>query len=366
MSTAPALTLEQLTVRGFRNLEDSTITFGPRFNIIFGDNGAGKSSVIEAIAYLAMLRSFRSAKNDDLVQTGQTQALIAGSLHGAVLPNALRVVLDLEQARVVTLNGKRPRSLSVWHGVVQTVIFHPGDLHLIAGGPDGRRTMLDRVLEQIDPIYAQALGTYEKALRSRNRLLRDEEGDVRAIRAFDDILAASGSIVGLSRERLVQDLAPLAEANFERVVGGEFPCRIRYRHRVPPTVDAIRGALEAAFDKDRARGFTADGPHADDLEFVTKAHLAKHFASQGQQRALVLSLKLAEVEVLAQKTGHLPLLGLDDVSSELDKERNRRLFARIGELGGQVFLTTTHHDFIQLDRDRVDFKVASGNVRRLE
>jgi DNA replication and repair protein RecF len=123
-------------------------------------------------------------------------------------------------------------------------------------------------------------------------------------------------------------------------------------------------ALERAFDKDRARGFTADGPHGDDLELRLHQVGARHHGSQGQHRTIVLALKTAELELLSERTGRVPILLLDDVSSELDRSRNRRFFEVLSHAGGQVFLTTTHPEFILLEKDRVDFHVEDGRVTR--
>ena len=127
---------------------------------------------------------------------------------------------------------------------------------------------------------------------------------------------------------------------------------------------AILEALRRSYEKDRARGFTAEGPHADDLALRVRDVVAKHHASQGQHRAIVLALKVAELDVLASRVGRVPILLLDDVSSELDRSRNRRLFELLGKLGGQVFLTTTHPEFILLEENRVDFHVEAGVVKR--
>jgi len=359
------LRIDRLRAANFRNLVQMALEPGPAFNVIHGDNGAGKSSVLEAAHYLASLRSFRGAKAADLITLGEGQGLIEARISGGPAPRTYRAVLDRSRARKLTLDGKRPRSIGSWHASVQMVLFHPGHLTLASGGADARRVFLDRVLEQMDPTYGSTLASYQKALRSRNRLLKMDNADPRAIKAFDELLASAGAIVGQTRARLVADIAPLTEAAFRDVVGEEIPLEVRYRPRVEPTVEGLRRALAAAFRKDLARGFPADGPHGDDLalDFAARAP-ARYHASQGQHRAIVLGLKVAELEVLSRRTGRVPILLLDDVSSELDRTRNRRFFALLARLGGQVFLTTTHPEFILLEEDRVDFAVIEGRVVR--
>ena len=206
------------------------------------------------------------------------------------------------------------------------------------------------------------LATYTKALRSRNRLLKQDPIDPRSVRSYDAILADAGAVIGRARASLVTSLAPRVAQAFHDVAGVELPLDVSYRPRVAPERETLLRTLEQAFEKDCARGFTADGPHADDLALTVRAIAAKHHASQGQQRAIVLALKVAELDELSARTGKVPVLLLDDVSSELDRGRNRRLFELLSRLGGQVFLSTTHPEFILLEEHRRDFHVARGVV----
>jgi DNA replication and repair protein RecF len=354
-----------LRTHGFRNLRSLTFEPGPHFNVIHGDNGAGKSNLLEAIYYLGALKSFRGAKTDDLIALDSESASIEATLDQGPAPHKLRVELGRSaQKRRLLLDGKRPRSTSAWYQTIRMVLFHPGDLVLAAGGPDRRRAFLDRMLEQMDPIYASTLASYEKALRSRNRLLKDERIDRRSVRAYDAILSKAGGVIGQARQRLIDDLGPRTLRAFSDVFAGDIPLVVRYLPRVEPSEGAIAQALERSFDKDRARGFTADGPHADDLELRLHRVGARHHGSQGQHRTIVLALKTAELDLLTERTGKVPILLLDDVSSELDRNRNRRFFQMLSHAGGQVFLTTTHPEFILLENDRADFHVEAGRVTR--
>ena len=354
----------ELRARGFRNLGSLDFEPGSHFNVIHGDNGAGKSNLLEAIHYLGALKSFRGAKTDDLIALGSDAASLEALLEGGPAPHRLRIDMGRSQRRRLQLDGKRPRSTSLWHQTVRMVLFHPGDLVLASGAPDKRRAFLDRMLEQIDPVYGSTLASYEKALRSRNRLLKEERTDRASVRAYEAILSKAGAVIGQARDRVITDLAPRVERAFRDVFAGEVPLRVGYRPRVEPTEDAIAHALERSFEKDRARGFTADGPHGDDLELQLHGVGARHHGSQGQHRTIVLALKTAELDLLTERGGRVPVLLLDDVSSELDRSRNRRFFEVLSQAGGQVFLTTTHPEFILLEDDRVDFRVDGGRITR--
>jgi len=367
-----ALRITALEVRGFRNLAPLVLEPGPRFHVIAGDNGAGKSSLLEAIDYLARLESFRGARTEDLIQhAGEppsavhaSHATLAMRVVGDLAPRTFRVLLDAARPRTLQLDAKKPRSIASWHAAARVVLFHPGDVELPAGGPEPRRALLDRLLSQLDPTYASMAAAYTKALRSRNRLLRAERPDRRAITAYDELLASVGAIIGEARARLVDGLAPLAADAFAAISGGGGQrLTVAYRPRVEPTIELLRAALTRALDKDLARGFTADGPHADELGLTLERTLARRHASQGQHRAIALALKVAELRVLEARTGRVPLLLLDDVSSELDRAKNKSLFELLALYCGQVFLTTTHPEFILLDaRDRLDYRMDAGQL----
>jgi len=363
--TFEALRIVDLTLEGFRNLLPLSFEPGPRCNVLFGDNGAGKSSVLEAIGYLASLRSFRLARKDDMIALDLTRAQLRARLESPPLFRDYRIALDRSAGRSVQVDGKKPRSLGSYYGLLPTVLFHPGDTELMSGSPEARRAFLDRILEQVDAGYARLVDDYTKALRSRNRLLKTARVEPRSVIAYDGMLADLGARIGSARLSLTAELKPLVEAHFAEITEQALPLDVSYAARHQPDRELMLRALGDSLDKDLARGFTGVGPHGDDLRAGIKQTLAKHHASQGQHRALVLALKVAELSVLAQHKQRLPLLLLDDVSSELDRSRNRRFFQLLGKLGGQIFLTTTHREFILLDEHRTDFQVEQGRVSRV-
>ena len=355
--------LEKLRLRDFRNLRQLELTPGPRFNVVSGDNGQGKSNLLEAIEYLGSLRSFRGAKAEELIcETAQQAELVAAS-GGDGPAHELRLSLARAGRREVRLDGKRPRSSAHYVRALPTVLFHPGELTLSAGGADGRRGFLDHLLTRLDETYATTLAAYTRALASRNRLLKADSPNRRGITAYDELLASSGAVLGQARAALVDALAPRVAALFAEISGDDGPAlSLRYEPRVAPDVATLRATLTAALEKDLLRGFTADGPHADDLGFRLRENKARRYASQGQHRAIVLALKVAELQELEARTDQTPLFLLDDVSSELDRQKSRRFFALLSRLGGQVFLTTTHPDLILVESDRRDFQVRAGEL----
>jgi DNA replication and repair protein RecF len=364
--------LLRLRVRDFRNLHglDSQLDFqldfqpGERFNVLSGDNGQGKSNLLEAIDYLGTLRSFRGAQTDELLAEGAASAELVATVGGDGLPHEHRIRLLREGRREVVLDGKRPRSAAQYAQSLPVVIFHPGDLELTTGSAAPRREFLDRLLERLDETYATTLAAYLRALASRNRLLKADVPNRSAITAYDELLASAGSVLGQARAALVDELGPRVAEAFAEITGEGPRMSLRYEPRVQPLVETMRRTLAEALDKDLARGFTADGPHADELVFRLQKTKARRYASQGQHRALVLALKVAELQELERRSGRTPMLLLDDVSSELDRQRSRSFFALLSRLGGQVFLTTTQPELILVEEGRVDFRVSAGVVTR--
>lgn len=354
--------LKQLSLRGFRNLAAVDLEPGPQFNVLHGDNGQGKSNLLEAIDYVGRLKSFRGARNEELISREEAQADLTAVLDHTPLDRTHRIRLRRQGGRLVAVDGKRPRSRAAYHLGQQIVLFHPGDMQLAAGGPDQRRDFLDHILIQFDARYGAALTAYERALRSRNRILKADRPDRRAVGAFDQVLAQEGAVVGRGRAALLAHLGPRVEQLFEEISGQGLALSVSYQPRVEPDVQCILSALAQAWPKDIGRGFTADGPHGDDVGLLLAGTPARRFASQGQHRAMVLALKIAELEELSERVGRVPILLLDDVSSELDRRRNRLLFDLLSRLGGQVFLTTTHPEFILLQENRCDFAVKAGQI----
>lgn len=358
-----SLRLSRLALRGFRNLELQSFEPGPRFNVVHGDNGQGKSNLLEAIDYVATLRSFRGANAQEMIARGGETAELLAEVYAEPVPHSARITLSNRAQRAVQLDGKRPRSRSAYVGTIPLVLFHPGEMQLVAGSPELRRTFVDRLIEQIDPVFASTADAYERALRSRNRMLKAEPIDVHAVTAYDELLASAGAVLGQARRRLIDEIAPRVTAACADIGGEPARLAMRYEPRGEPSVDALRTALRESLDKDLARGFTAEGPHADDIGFYLDGTPAKRYASQGQQRSIVLALKVAELAELERRSNKSPILLLDDVSSELDRGRNKRLFELLSSLAGQVFLTTTQPELILIDRDRVDFRVDRGVIR---
>ena len=355
------LVLSTLRLVDFRNVRRLDLEPGPRFNVVAGRNGAGKTNLVEAIYLAGALRSFRTAASRELVRHGAVEAAITAVFGEAAAGTTCELRFGPELRRV-RVDGK-PAQVDGGHfRALPMVLFHPGHMELVQGGPDARRRFLDRALYQADRGYPALHRAYGRALKSRNRLLKERRLDEPSLAAFDAQLVENGARIVAARERFLAALAPLYDEALAEV-SGERGGRIAY---APSARDGAELAARLAAERaeDHARGFTAAGPHADDVEFEVRAMSARRFASQGQQRTAVLAAKIAETRALAAAVGRTPILLLDDVSSELDEARNAALLSFLSRTGGQVFITTTHAKHVAVEGERIDFEVADGALRR--
>jgi DNA replication and repair protein RecF len=342
--------LEEVALRSFRNLRDPRVELSPRTTVLYGQNGQGKTNFLEACYLLCTLRPLRAQKLIELVRLGAKEASFVNGRFA--LPGGHREV-EVEisaQGRAARVDHKRIADPDELYGGLATVAFTPDDLAVVKEGPEGRRKLLDRAVQNRHPAHLADAREYVKALRSRNQLLR-QGADEALLTSFDGPLARLGAKLRQRREGLLRELLPHAERAFAEVARGESPLRIEYlaagrdSDDLADAGETLEGRLGAALlrrlPRDRERGYTSVGPHADDLGLWLGEKSARLYASQGQARAVVLALKIGEIENLRASQGRAPLLLLDDVSSELDPQRSAFLMAYLSALEGQVVLTTT-------------------------
>lgn len=357
-----AVRITEVAATGFRNLSSVRVRPDPQANVLVGSNGQGKTSLLEAIDYTATLRSFRGASRAQLVGHGVPETQLLLRVESVVSGHEYRVKLS-RNARDITLDGKRPERAIEYFGGAACVVFQPGDLELVRGAPETRRRLLDRMLMRTVDGYGEALKNYGKALRARNQLLRERSPNLHAIASFDMPLARYGAGIIRARERVVNELLGAAKQALDEVALTDDAITLSYRPQGPGDTLAFTAALAEQHQVDMARKTTTLGPHGDDLVITWAGHAARTVASQGQTRALALALRLAELHVVEARTKSVPVLLLDDVSSELDQLRTERLFALVGKLGAQVWVTTTDRAIAGLLPHAKVFEVDRGNVR---
>ena len=331
--------LKRLQLRNHRNYAHLDLVPGPGVNVFIGANGQGKTNLLEAVAMLALSSSPRARRDIELVGPVGPGARIEADVeaHGRRLEVTLSLTVEGDRVRrVIEVDGARRRGVDL-PGHFRVTLFWPDDLGLVKVGPELRRRFLNQMLVQIEPGYARALAGLRRVLEQRNsqlkRIAAGEEGaDVLA--AWNQELVAYGTEIANARAKAVNELRPYAARSHAEIADGE---RQEIAYLGPP--EDMEAAVQKSLTEDLRRGSTTVGPHHDDLAISLGGRDARSYASQGQQRTAVVSLKLAEAELVARRTGERPLLLLDDVLSELDGERRGALLRKVaGE--GQVIITS--------------------------
>jgi DNA replication and repair protein RecF len=333
------LELNRLRLKNHRNYARLDLAPGPGVNVFIGANGQGKTNLLEAVAMLALSSSPRARREIELVGPVGPGSTIEADVEasGRKLEVVIAHQVEGDRARrTVEVDGVRRRGVDL-PGHFRVTLFWPDDLGLVKGGPEQRRRFLNQMLVQVEPGYARALGGLKRVLEQRNSLLKriaaGEEG-TESLEAWNQELVAFGADIARARAAAVDELRPEAARCHAEIADGE---GLEIVYAGPP--DDLAVAVQKSLADDLRKGSTSVGPHHDDLAVRLDGRDARSYASQGQQRTAVVSLKLAEAALVQRRTGERPVLLLDDVLSELDAERRGALLKRVaGE--GQVIVTS--------------------------
>jgi len=334
--------LDRLHLRDIRNHTATVVEFAPGLTALVGPNGQGKTNVLEAVGWLATLRSFRGAGPDVIVRTGCETGVIRAEGHR---PDGREVLVEAELAvngrNRVQVDRRRLGRARDLLGVLRVTVFTPEDLAVVKAGPQLRRDLLDEALTALDPRFDTVATTYDRVLRQRNALLRQVGGrlsadDAITLDVWDDRLVEAGERIVEARSRLVEELGDPVEAAYRGLA--PTTARVEPVHRPSTGVGTLASRLADARRDDVRRGTTTVGPHRDDLDLVLDGRIGRTHASQGEQRSLALALKLAVHRLVTERVGRPPVLLLDDVFSELDPRRAAALVEILPT--GQTILTT--------------------------
>ncbi len=360
------MNIETLKLRDFRNYGEIELKPHPGVNILFGQNGSGKTNLLEAIHYCALGRSHRTSQDKEVVRKGAEAAAVGVQLKKSGVRMDVQVKLTPGEARKKTIfvDRKRAGRLSDLMGHVQCVIFSPEDLMLVKEGPSLRRRCLDMMLSQLSTGYFTALQQYQKALDQRNAMLREVKRggrlDQALLDAFEEAMAAQIAVIVPFRRRMIERNARAAEEKYAAISGRPHEkFAMNYVCCVPEGQEIVHFAWEAlrkSRNDDIFRGGTSFGIHREDIALTLNGRDMKVFASQGQIRTAALSMKLAQLQVFQEETGETPILLLDDVMSELDMTRRTRLLDEISGL--QTFITCTDETDLDGCRERRSYQVS--------
>lgn len=336
----------RLDFDGFRNLKTGCFEPGDGVNVIVGENAQGKTNLLEAIWLFTGTKSFRAAKDSELVSFEAPQSTLA--LQFEANGRKQEAEITIQTRRAATLNGVKQASAAKLAGVFCGIVFSPAHLSLIKGGPAERRRLVDAAYCQLKPTYVKTLSEYARILSQRNALCKSRDtGEAAAemMDLWDRQLAQAGCRILHARQRYLQHMATVARHIYRGLSSEKEEFDIQYASTVcilpeeTPAEMAVKLYEELRLHRkeDFAAGFTTVGPHRDDMQILINGSSARNFGSQGQQRSAVLAIKLAEAALLEEVTGEKPIALLDDVMSELDRSRQEYILNHIENW--QVFIT---------------------------
>ena len=359
------MVIKKLTLQNFRNYEAETFFFSEGLNVLSGRNAQGKTNCAEAVFYLCTGSPLRIRHEKQLVRFGGEKAYLAAETETRSGTVKLEAEIS-ENGRALFVNGNKVNRFVDFLGHMRSVFFSPGELRLVQDGPDERRRFLNLSISQTSPSYGSALLRYSKILDQRNNLLKskDIETVLSTLPVWDEQLAVYAARIVRARREFIKELAPFAAEAHAYLTDSSETLFVGADGNYPEEEEEIAKKLARemanSYERDIRLGYTTVGPHRDDIKITIDGADARGYASQGQTRTAALSLKLAEAKIFGKLTGEPPVLILDDVMSELDLPRRKKLVERTRGL--QCILTCTHAERVLYGEESTKIKIHGGKI----
>ena len=359
--------LISVQVENFRNYSNEICYFSPRTNVVVGSNAQGKTNLIEAIYFSSIGKSPRTSNEKDLIMEGKEHARITCEFNVKAGRKKIEIIINRKGKKIVKINGVNVLKIADLVGYLKCVFFSPDELKLIKETPEDRRKFLNTDISQLSKMYFYNLIKYNKILTERNNLLKmskDEESVKQTIGVWNEQLAMVGAYIIRERLKYIEKMKEYIGNIHGFLTNDKESLDIVYPNYQSLDINEIKSQLvkelEVNFDRDFRLGYTSVGPHRDDLKFYINGKEVKVFGSQGQQRTVALSIKLAEVEIFKQVINEYPVLLLDDVLSELDSDRKNNLLKLTSKY--QTIITTT--ETVSQQEDFFEIKVKNGKIEK--
>ena len=362
--------LEKIVISDFRNISLQELEFSPNVNCISGNNGEGKTNLLDAIYYLSMTKSAFASSDKFTFRHGTDEFSLSGTyrMENGLL-SRFAVKMNSKGEKKVRRDDKPYQKVSEHVGVLPIVMVSPADISMVSESGDERRRFVNAVLSQMDSGYMSALQQYNRLLMQRNKMLKDMVVDKSLLEVIDMRMAALAEPVYQARKKFVEDLKPIVSEYYKAVSGGSEIVDIEYESELSKAgLDQI---LASSFDKDKALRYTSSGVQRDDFIFTMNGHPIRRYGSQGQQKSFLVSLKFAQYEIMKKNYGFAPILLLDDVFDKLDMGRIGNLLQMVASNDfGQIFITDSNKVRMsgivdRLTQDRAYFETVSGTFSRL-
>ena len=340
--------LKRISITNFKNIAEARLDFSPDINCFLGNNGMGKTNLLDAVHYLSLARSFSGLNDSALIRRGSDFMMLRGEYDRHGVEEDITAGVMAGKRKSFKRKGKEYQRLSDHIGLFPLVLVAPADTDLINGTGEERRRLTDMVISQSDPVYLDHLIRYNRSLQQRNKMLRDHVADPNLYAAVEAAMEFSADYITSSRRRWVEELTPIFAGLYESIAGdGETP-GIRYLTHLDSGSRTLSELLDRARQRDTLTGHTTVGPHRDDLELTLNELPVRRAASQGQCKSFTVAMRLAQYDFLHRSAGVAPLLLLDDIFDKLDSRRVERIIGivRSGNRFGQIFITDTNRDHL--------------------
>jgi DNA replication and repair protein RecF len=354
--------LKKLALTNFKNYELNELEFSPKINCFVGNNGVGKTNILDAIHYLSLTKSFFNSIDSISIKHGEDYFIIRGTFVRDDEEDQIYCAFQKQKQKLLKRNGKEYKKLSDHVGKYPVVMISPADSALITEGSEDRRKFMNKIISQYSAEYLDSVLKYSKALQQRNKFLKDIntsgnfDPDVLAI--WDAQLVKYGSYVYNEREVLINELIPVFQEYYSLISSGKESVKLKYRSHL--SEGNFTETLQNSFNKDRYLEYTTIGIHKDDLLLEMDDFLVKSLGSQGQQKSYLVALKLAKFDYIKRKAGFSPILLLDDIFDKFDAERVEQIIRLVGNHRfGQIFITDTHQNRLKdiLSSHKTDYKL---------
>jgi len=362
--------LKKLSVLNYKNIIEAELSFSPKINCFFGNNGMGKTNLLDAIYYMSFCKSHLHTSESQIVNTAQDMCVLQGDYDYESRNEEIFCVIRRRQRKQFKRNKKEYEKLSDHIGLLPLVMISPADSELIRGGSEERRRFLDMIISQQDKSYLHALIQYNKALQQRNSLLKEQSSDHSLYEVLEMQIAMYGNVVYAKRHQLVADFTPVFNTYYQDICQSVEEVKLTYVSQL--STEDLQTNLRANRERDFVLGYTSVGIHKDELEMTLNDALIRRVGSQGQNKTYLIALKLAQYAFLKEKGSTVPILLLDDIFDKLDSNRVEQIIKLVSSNRfGQIFITDTNRKYLddilkEIGNDFELFKVEQGTISSMK
>lgn len=363
--------IERLSILNYKSIEEAELSFSPKMNYLFGNNGMGKTNLLDALYYLSFCKSHSNLPDNQLIRYGEEFCVLQGFYQEDGMPEEVYCGIKRRQRKVFKRNKKEYERLSDHIGLIPLVMISPEDTNLISGGSEGRRKFIDLLISQYDKEYLHELIRYNRALGQRNSLLKEDTAfsEDSLFDILDEQLSLSGEVIHRKRRKFLEEYLPFFREYHQYICNDGESVDLIYDSQLNEfPLDQL---LLDRREKDKIVGYTSGGVHKDDFQFLLDSHLIRKTGSQGQNKTYLIALKLAQFSFLVKQGLSTPLLLMDDIFDKLDASRVEQIVQLVSRSEfGQIFITDTNRKYLddilkKTDQDYKLFQMESGKVENL-